>query len=401
MLVSGAIAALSLAIAVLVLSTSRNGKTLFGIPLGADFAGFYVASQILERQQPDHLYDRMLHHRLYHDLLPNEDQNASIPYVHPPFVAGLLRPLTWLPYPAAVGCWLMISALLYLVGIWINLHALEWRSQRSLILLLAISFEPFAFECWLGGQLSAIGFFSFAACFAAMQSRRPVVAGLALGLCFYKPTLLILALPLLLVGRCWRMLLGMTITGMLLAGLSVMFVGWANSFGYLQELLAFNKSTSGGDLEIRIWKYVDLNNCLRLLVGSDSPLRLPLLAILSAGPFACLAWGWWLSPQRGETFNRLLWAATLMWIPLLNLYVGIYDSILIVQSICITAAVLKSQSPQGTPLTSSGFAYLLMLIYVAPWFSQNLAALTGIPVYSLLLVALGSFQLRDVFREHS
>lgn len=85
---SGAIVLVTVILSISLYFTSDGGRTAFGIPLGSDFAGFYVAAQILNRGQEQQLYDRDLHFQLYHELLPNEDRNASIPYVHPPFVAG-------------------------------------------------------------------------------------------------------------------------------------------------------------------------------------------------------------------------------------------------------------------------------------------------------------------------
>lgn len=395
---SGAVVVVGLALTVALFATSNRGRTAFGIPLGADFAGFYVAASILNRGETQQLYDRTLHHRLYHELLPDEDSRETIPYVHPPFVAGLLRPLAWLPYPLAVAIWLVISAGLYIATLRLLLKVLPWPNpnQKWLVVLLAVSFEPFLYECWMGGQLSAIAFCSFGLCFACLQRSRPISAGMALGICFYKPTLLLLLLPLLVIGRRWRILLGMSLMGLVLVAISLLLVGWTVNVGYLNVLLSFQSSTSGGDLEIRTWKYVDINNCLRLLLGPGSSLQLPLLVTIGAIPFGLLGWIWWKYPSPDEECGREIWSATITWIPVLNLYFGIYDSILVVQSIWIvaTSLVLRSKSP--TPLTSSGFAYLLWLIYAAPWFSQNLANLTGLSVYTGLLIVLGTCQFRRI-----
>lgn len=97
-------------------ATSDHGQTSFGQPLGNDFAGFFVAAQILDRGQADQLYDRALHDQLYHELRPKLDPHDSIPYVHPPFVAGVLRPLTWHSYEVAVALWLVISLSLFIAG---------------------------------------------------------------------------------------------------------------------------------------------------------------------------------------------------------------------------------------------------------------------------------------------
>lgn len=386
------IAMLAVGVVLLVVSfaTSDRGRTAFGPPLGNDFAGFFVAAQILERGQADHLYDRELHDQLYHELLPNLPAGDSIPYVHPPFVAGLMRPLTHLSYEVAVAVWLLISLSFYVAGVVVLAHSQPGllREQISLVILLALSFEPFLMECWLGGQLSAVGFFSYALAWSALSRQRSVTAGLALGLSFYKPTLLFLILPLLVIGRQGRILLGMTITGFVLLGLSLALVGWDVSVGYLDVLLSFRKSTSGGGLAILTWKYVDLNNTLRLLFGGRSALQLAMFVVVSLIPLLMLSRSWWRWNSMDTTQRQRLWAMTLAWLPLLNLYVGIYDSIFVVQALMLTADADWKDRRSSTAITNSGLAYWSLAIAASAWFSQPFARATGVQVYSLLLIGL-------------
>ena len=394
-LVSVALLVLGVAMLAISFATSNRGRTYFGPPLGNDFAGFFVAAQILDRGEPARLYDRALHDEMYHELLPNLEPGDSIPYVHPPFVAGLLRPLTRIPFEPAVAIWLTISASLYGIGIWLLLLTMPelCREHSGIVLLIALSFEPFLMECWLGGQLSAVGFFSYALAWFALSRNRPIASGMALGLSFYKPTLLLLTLPMLVLGRRWWMLLGMTITGVLLAGLSLAFVGWETSVGYLDVLLSFRKSTSGGGLGILTWKYVDLNNSLRLLCGGKSPIATVAFIVLSIVPFVWLARCWWCWPRLEANHRQWLWGATLAWLPVLNLYVGIYDSIFVVQSVLLATGILLQERRSETPLTDSGLAYWALAISGSAWFSQSLARISGVQVYTLALIGFGLFSL--------
>lgn len=387
--------------AVLLFATANRGQTMFGIPLGADFAGFYVAAEILNRGDTQQLYDRVLHQRLYHELLPAEAEQVAIPYVHPPFVAGLLRPLAALPYPVTVAIWMLISTILFVVGTKLVLNAADWTASKEgwLALLLACSFEPFAFECLLGGQLSAVGYFSFALYAYAMSRSQPFWAGIGLGLSFYKPTLLLLVLPMLFIGRRWKVLAGMTVAGIVLVSISLLLVGWNVNVGYLNELLSFGRSTSGGDLEIRNWKYVDLNNCMRLLPNSQ-PHVLQVLPVVAL-PLILLVRAWWKSNRSDVTSQQQVWAATLIWVPVLNLYFGIYDSVLVVQAALLIAASLIKRGQDAHPLIASGTAYFLASLYVAPWFSQRLALLTGIPAYTALLMFWGAQQLLRINKQLS
>lgn len=396
-------------LAMLVVSyvTSDRGRTAFGPPFGADFAGFYAAAQVLESGQASRLYDHALHDQFYHALLPNLDEKLAIPYVHPPFVAAALRPFTQMPYETAVLAWLGVSGALYLGGCLLLLRATPGlsREQWGLALLLAGTFEPFLMECWMGGQLSAVGFFSFALAFYFQHAGRLFASGAALGLCLYKPTFLVLCVPLLLWSRSWRMLSGMAATLVVLALLSVAAVGWDVCLGYLDVLLAFRKSTTGAGLELPTWKYIDLNNVLQGILGTGSPMSAVLLVALAAVPLGFLLRAWWRWADLDDPRRRLVWAATLTWTPVLNLYVGVYDSVIVVQSAVITAGILVRRAAGPAPLTSSGFAYLLLLVGVSAWFSQSLAKLTGVQVYTLALAGLGVYQLvligRHVFADRT
>jgi hypothetical protein len=304
-----------------------------------------------------------------------------------------------LPYRTAVAVWMAISVSLYLASIWILVSAQPWpfRSHYMLIYGLAWAFEPFALECWLGGQLSAIASFSYALCFAQMQQSKPVRAGLALGICFYKPTLLILILPLFVFGRRWKELLGVCISGLILASLCWLFVGWDVSVSYAQELMKFSQSTSSGDLDIRTWKYVDLNHSLQMMLAAQPQWQKPVFAALLFFPFAALAQMWRYYDPNDKKYRRLLWATTLTWIPVLNVYVGIYDSILVVQAVYLSALSLATTPNLPKPLTESGYAYLVTLIVIAAWLNPYLAAQSGIPIYSISLMALGTWQLGRIF----
>jgi hypothetical protein len=50
-------------------------------------------------------------------------------------------------------------------------------------------------------------------------------------------------------------------------------------------------------------------------------------------------------------------------------------------------------APPGTALVPA-FRTFLVLLYVAPWFSQHAAMTIGLQPYTLILAALGAYQLR-------
>lgn len=385
-LVACAVVLMGLALAIVSFSTSDGGTSKVGIPFGADFAGFYVAAQILDLGDASKLYDRELHAKLYHRLLPNLPKDEIIPYVHPPFVAGALRLLTGFIYDIAVIIWLLISMSLYVSGVLLVLKTCPLLNQqhRWLVLLLAVSFEPFLFECWLGGQLSAVAFFSYSLAWYFWRMGKQELAGMALGLCLYKPTLLIIVVPLLLVARLWKVLFGMVITGVSLLCLSMLMVGWNCTFSYVDVLLAFRKATSGTEeIVIRTWKYVDYNHFFLILLGQSvwKTIAFVFTALLCVGLILVPCWWRWSVEAQRQAST---WACTLFMVPLINVYVGVYDSILAVQAAIIVTELTLMRT--DCKLFATWWPYLLLLLAVVPWFSQSVAKEIGLQLYTLVLL---------------
>jgi hypothetical protein len=355
--------------------------------LNADFAGLYNAGRILNDFGPDRLYDFRLQAELYHDLIPQRSAGSELPFLHPPHVAYALAPLARLPYPVAYVVWLVLSAGIYLAGLLVLLRALPggfagWRLDA---VLLALAFEPFVIENWLNGQLAAVGFLGFALTLAALEKGRPVLAGLALSICVYKPTLLVLVVPLLVVGRSFRVLGGFGMGAAVWLAVNVALVGVAGCQGYL-DALRENRLRFAERLQMPFEKYVDLNSFVALW-GVPASLRGPLALALAAIPAVVLVVAWWRSGRDGDRSRRLLWAATLAWSPVLNLYTPMYDSLGVV------AAALLLVSVRGGPELSPGLRWVLVAVSVVPWVAPGVALATGIQPYTLALAVLGGYAL--------
>ena len=165
-------------------TSDANHQTSFGKSLGEDFAGFYYAGRILNGPTPEKLYDPQTQDEAYYEIFPTlrrvdeEHPGKKLPYIHPPIVAFAFRPLARLSYPTAYAVWLGISACLYGAGL-----AVTWRllpsiptADRVVAILLALTFEPFLMECWLGGQLSAFAFLCMALAFYWEETGRPTLS---------------------------------------------------------------------------------------------------------------------------------------------------------------------------------------------------------------------------------
>ena len=387
------IAILVLAVCVIVLTfsfaTAKRGRTVFGPFLGADFGAFYVAGQIYNRYGPANIYDGSLHRQLYKENFPDAPMDEELSYANAPFFVIPFIFLSRLPYAPAYAIWLLISISLYLAGFSILWRALPSLSRELWLtaLLLALSFWPFLVECLAGGQTSAFGFFWLALAIT-LEARNRFWSGVALAVCAYKPTLLFLVVPMLLVTGRWLSLAGLVVGDLVLAFISLALVGLQGCLNFINRLLFYSTAATSTEAGLRSWKYVDINAFMRLLLPNHAHLRwaITIILFLVAIPFLVSAW----RCLRGASQRRLLWALTLTWTPVLNIYMGIYDStILVLAALLLTAEFYRSR-------TSLPFAYqcLLLVLYLSPWFTQSIALLTGVQIYTLAVAAFGIYQLR-------
>ena len=376
-------------------ATSHNNRAASGLGLGSDWLAFYNAGTILNTRGPARLYDLNLQAELYHEQLPDEPDNASLPYANAPFLAVALRPLATLSYALSYGCWVFISIALYAAGfiaVWQSTGVL--KRYGPVALLLALSFEPFVIECLHGGQISALAFFAICCAIRLSITSRPFRAGLMLALCTYKPTLLPWILPMLLVMRQWRTLGGFAIGATALGLMSLVTVGPQVCFDYAHMLLGYaGRTSSAGAGGFQLCKFMDLNSFFKLL-GTPTPL---VWATLLSAATALALHVWRIRPRNAEDATkhlRLAWAVAVTCTVVLNLYVGVYDSILIVPAIALTASALlrrTNDTPRQLPLR---FRCLLVAVWALPWVSGLIARDLSFQPYTIALLTLAGYQLQ-------
>jgi hypothetical protein len=364
---------------------------------GGDFLQFYVAGKILNEHPHTQLYDLRLQHRLQHELRPRWGQDTMLVMANAPFLAVLFQPLARLPYLWAYVAWLAISAALYVGGlvlIWPRGEPFDklWPTA----LLISLSFFPFAFECWFGGQLSVIGFFALALGIRCQRLERPVLSGAALAVCAYKPTLLLLLVPMLAIGRRFRTLAGFAGSVCVLAGISFVTVGASGLEAYVQTLRLYGRVVASGGSTQQLFKYIDVNTFVRILFGGPTVVGTIVAVAVGGTILVCLAYAWSSSDRLNRASENVLWAATIAWTLVANVYVPIYDGTMVVLSGLLLAAVLYGTKP--TPLRVSElrrFHVSLVGLYVVAIVSQYAAPAIRVQLMTLGVAGLGAtaFQL--------
>ncbi|HEX3893353.1 MAG TPA: glycosyltransferase family 87 protein [Terracidiphilus sp.] len=360
-------------------------------PPDADFAMFYSLGRILNEHAPTDLYNYDLQTKLCEEVHPQKGIYGPSPY--PPYVGMVFRTVTVLPYWAAYAVWVLISLALYGIGLhWVITRFFPQQAlARSLLFALSYSYFPFIAYTAGNGQLSAVGFFAIALALREDDRDHAFRCGLALCLCIYKPTLLILIVPMLLVTRRFKAFLAFVIGTSSLVLLTTAIEGSAIWASFLRAIFSFGNSSVGvkNHSILPLAKYVDLTSFSSNIHGGRSTIGIAIFLCAALLPLVMLIRFWWHSPSYDRRQRALLWAATLTWTLLLNIYVPIYDSILVVLSILMTAGALQGVANKSL---RRAFTVTWVLILICSWFSVPLSRSIGIQCMTLLFACLGVVQ---------
>lgn len=193
----------------------------FGTLKGVDFLQFYTAGRVVLSGKVSELYHLKSFAAESLQAVPAAAGMIFAP-LYPPQVGLLFAPFTALSYGNALLLWSLVSVALYAICCWAVWRACPSLHQHRLTVLAAVLGYPAFFNLVAYGQISALALGFFSAAFFALRARRPLLAGLALGMLIYKPPLIVASALVLLLAREWT-----AVTGML-AGAGAQFgLSWA------------------------------------------------------------------------------------------------------------------------------------------------------------------------------
>ena len=336
-----------------------------------DFPAFYNAGRILNEYPRGSLYDQKLQHQLYLEVAPQAADDRFFAYT--PFFALFFSPLALLPFSAAFVFWIVISLAFFTAGFWLAWSTtdlpIEYRARSFLI---ALSFLPFFAWCVLEGQSSAFGFF-FLALAIYLDRKSPFASGYALAMLLYKPPLLILLVPMLIVTKRWRSLSGFAVGAFVLALISFALIGLSGLPAYLAMLKHFSLITA----QTPNWREID--GLSFFLPFFRRPIACGLLLAMAAIalPFIFKAWS-----RNPET----AWSHAITWTMVLNFYVLLYDSTLVILAVLISVSALRKTLPIA-------YRWLLLVLFLAPWLQTDFAKSYGFRPMTIALIAFGCYQL--------
>lgn len=363
--------AISLAGLIGLLATSNHLIDRNGKPIGTDFSNVYAAGVLtLSGKAPD-AYDPQLQHAAEIAVFEGRD----VPFFgwhYPPFFLMVAALLALMPYALALACWLAVSLPAFMVAV----YAIVPRRETW----LATAAFPAVFVNIGHGQNA---FFTAALLggFLTLLDRRPVLAGVLLGLLSYKPQFgLLIPLVLLVTGR-WTTILSATATLAALIAASTLLFGMSVWHAFA-ESATFTRTVvleAGGTG----WEKIQsLFSAVRMWGGSIDA-AYAAQGALALALAASIVW-LWRSQAAFELKAAALAVASLLATP----YVLDYD--MVVLGIAIAFLVRHGLTRGFHPYELS----LLALAWAVPFLTRSIAGLSGIPLGLIVMLALYAMTLR-------
>lgn len=356
----------------------RNGK-----PLGTDFSNVYAAGTLtLQGRAPD-AYDPPLQHAAEQAVFGGRD----VPFFgwhYPPFFLAVAAAVAMLPYAFGLLLWLVSSGLAYVAVI--RAAVPERDGLRRDAVLVALAF-PAVFVNIGHGQN---GFLTAALLGGALLTldRRPVLAGVLIGLLAYKPQFGVLIPLALVVSGRWTTIAAAAATVIALIAATFAVLGtdiwraFAASTTFTQQVVLEQGGTG--------WEKIQSIFSATRMWGAGLPLAYASQLALATLLAISLAW-LWRSNADGNLKASALATACLLATP----YVLDYD--LMVLAIAIVFFVRHGLA-RGF---HAGEISMLAAAWIVPLLTRTVAGATGIPLGLLVGLALYAMTLRRALADRA
>lgn len=190
---------------------------------GTDFSAFWGASHLALTQGPLQAYDvRQLTAVIAEHGTLGKGAELILPWLYPPTFLLMVLPLSLLPLTLSYLLFLAGTGFVYFrsIGVLVGVQR-PWRQGLWLPVLAA----PATLITILAGQ-NALLTAGVAGAAVYHLNKRPVLAGVLIGLLAIKPQLAVLFPLALVISRAWKALAAALLTALVFAGISVLVCGW-------------------------------------------------------------------------------------------------------------------------------------------------------------------------------
>jgi hypothetical protein len=163
-------------------------------------------------------------------------------YKYPPFFSLVLWPLVRVPFVPALQIWRVVNLLILGIAAWLISRTYRFGQNPWLwagFLLILFNWRPVG-DTIAYGQVDILLFLLIVGVLAALRGERKVLAGFLLALATMLKLYPAFLALFFLLRREWRALVSFCLALVVLAGLSVVLLGWPVHALYLQEVLPFS-----------------------------------------------------------------------------------------------------------------------------------------------------------------
>jgi arabinofuranan 3-O-arabinosyltransferase len=328
-----------------------------GTPIHTDFTSVYAAGRLALAGHAAAAYDWNLHYAAENAVSPH-DYAAYLGWHYPPPFLLVAAALAALPYAYAFIVWIAATLPLYLAAVRAVVgDKIGWLVGGAFPCLLPniVSGQNGLFTAALiGGTL-------------ALLPRRPLLAGLSLGLLTYKPQFGILFPLLLVAGGYWRAMAAAAASAGALALATIAVFGvtpWTEFFHWL-PLTSHALFAQASPIHTDWSKFQSVFALVRLVGGSAAlawTLQLTLTAIVALA--LCVMW------RSNRISYELKAAAAAAGVLLATPYVYLYD--LAVLAVAAGFLLRAALNDGFAPHEAAGLAIGAVLMVFMPFF--------GVPV---------------------
>lgn len=343
----------------------------FGHPIGTDFLNVYAAGIQVWNGTGADAYDPALQHAVEMAVFNNSD----VPFYgwhYPPFFLIVAASLALLPYGWALLAWMALSLPAYLL-------AMRSICPRSETMLVAAAFPAVLVNLGHGQN----GFFTAALLGGALSllDRKPIAAGILIGLLAYKPQFgLLIPLVLLVTGR-WHVIASATVTVAALAAITTLLFGetvwhaFSGSADFSRKIVLEQGGTGWEKIQslfsaVRMW-------------GASIEFAYVVQGLLIISVAISLAW-LWRRPVAYEIKAAALAVGCLLATP----YILDYDLMVLAVAIAFMARLGLQTGFRPYEIT------LFAVVWVVPIVTRTVMLATTIPLRLLAMLVLYTFIVR-------
>jgi hypothetical protein len=211
-----------------------------------DFTIYYTGARLLRNGQASALYNLAAQYRMQLTFTHVPIRQGPLPFNHPPFEALLFVPFTLLNYWPAYLLWTALNLIMLAMSvILLKRHFSQLLAVSPVVLGLGTTaFFPVAIGI-LQGQDVILLLLLFVLAVISLDRGNDAMAGALLAAGLFRPQFVVPFVVLLALRR-WRILIGFAPIALVLAGFSVVIMGWRGPLDYVRFVLHLEGSGARG-----------------------------------------------------------------------------------------------------------------------------------------------------------